>query len=467
MASGCTHAYLQRRLAEGETRPEAYRCLNPTPRPLHERHFERDSDGFVYRLLVEYEPRGESSGLFDRFPLARRIRGAIPPTLVGLGAEFLHFRRLANRRTRGAASRDVRQPGPMRRGAIAWRRMQEYDPTRSRSEVDEREAPAGTQSNSHALLAIVEMSTGDPRSSSGKGSRLPARAESARPVEQALIETASAGEQTRVFTGATSGREADSVASSANPKESGHVGDGRGHSHRPFRIDVPEERLVELRRRIAAARWPSDELVADRSQAVQLATMRALTRYWATEHDWPGEAQRAAAFKTEIDGLDPHFNEADRGGHFAAREKPELFSQELRAAFSHCGDRGIGGADSQRQQEAHMSETVQQAPGIKRTDLQEHELSIPGRMVIQNRVQLGPEAPAVRHKHPGEEIIYVLEGSLEYAIDGSEPKTYHAGEALMVPAETVHAVRNVGSGEAAELATYVVEKDKPFLVVVE
>ena len=114
-----------------------------------------------------------------------------------------------------------------------------------------------------------------------------------------------------------------------------------------------------------------------------------------------------------------------------------------------------------------MSDTVQQAPGIKRTDLQQHDLSVPGRIVIQNRVQLGLEAPVVRHKHPGEEIIYVLEGSLEYAIDGSEPKTYNAGEALMVPAETVHSVRNVGSGEAAELATYVVEKDKPFLVVVE
>jgi hypothetical protein len=107
MASGCTHAYLQPRLAEDETRPEAYRCLNPTPRPLHERHFERDSDGFVYRLLIEYEPRGEIPGLFDRFPLARRIRGAIPPTLVVLGAEFLHFRRLPNRRTGGATSRDV------------------------------------------------------------------------------------------------------------------------------------------------------------------------------------------------------------------------------------------------------------------------------------------------------------------------------------------------------------------------
>jgi len=65
-----------------------------------------------------------------------------------------------------------------------------------------------------------------------------------------------------------------------------------------------------------------------------------------------------------------------------------------------------------------MSSTVQQAPGIMRTDLQEHDLSIPGRQMIQNRVELGPEAPVVRHKHPGEEIIYVLEGTLEYTIDG-------------------------------------------------
>jgi quercetin dioxygenase-like cupin family protein len=111
--------------------------------------------------------------------------------------------------------------------------------------------------------------------------------------------------------------------------------------------------------------------------------------------------------------------------------------------------------------------TVQQAPGIRRTDLQQRDLSIPGREVIQNRVELGPEAPAVRHKHPGEEIIYVLEGSLEYDIEGQEPKIFNAGEALIVPPETVHAVRNVGSGNAAELATYVVEKGKPFLVVVE
>jgi quercetin dioxygenase-like cupin family protein len=113
-----------------------------------------------------------------------------------------------------------------------------------------------------------------------------------------------------------------------------------------------------------------------------------------------------------------------------------------------------------------MSDAVQQAPGLWRTDLQRHDLSVPGREVIQNRVEIGPEAPFIRHKHPGEEIIYVLEGSLEYHIDGQEPKTYEAGEVLLVPAETAHAVRNGGSGRATELATYVVEKGKPFLVIV-
>jgi quercetin dioxygenase-like cupin family protein len=112
-----------------------------------------------------------------------------------------------------------------------------------------------------------------------------------------------------------------------------------------------------------------------------------------------------------------------------------------------------------------VSTTVQQAPGLYRTDLQQHDLSVPGRVVIQNRVEIGPEAPYVRHKHPGEEIIYVLEGTLEYTIDGIGAHTYRAGQALMVPAETMHAERNVGDGPASELATYVVEKGKPFLVL--
>ena len=114
-----------------------------------------------------------------------------------------------------------------------------------------------------------------------------------------------------------------------------------------------------------------------------------------------------------------------------------------------------------------MSSNAQQAPGIERTDLQQHDLSAPGREVVQNRVDISPEASAFKHKHQGEEIIYVLEGSLEYQLEGKPPTTLKAGEVFFVPAETIHAVKNVGSGNAAELATYVVEKGKPLLVLVE
>lgn len=110
---------------------------------------------------------------------------------------------------------------------------------------------------------------------------------------------------------------------------------------------------------------------------------------------------------------------------------------------------------------------VQQAPGLWRTDLQRQELSVPGCEVVQSRVDIGPEAPLVKHTHPGEEIIYILEGSLEYQIEGQAPKTFNAGDALTVPAGAIHAVRNVGSGNAAELATYVVEKGKPLLTLAE
>ncbi len=79
---------------------------------------------------------------------------------------------------------------------------------------------------------------------------------------------------------------------------------------RPLHIDMPEEALADLRRRIAATRLPNKETVADRSQGVQLATMQALARYWATDHDWrtcEAKLNALPQFKTEIDGLDIHF----------------------------------------------------------------------------------------------------------------------------------------------------------------
>jgi pimeloyl-ACP methyl ester carboxylesterase len=79
---------------------------------------------------------------------------------------------------------------------------------------------------------------------------------------------------------------------------------------RPFRVDMSDEAIADLRRRIAATRWPSKELVADRSQGVQLATLQELARYWATEYDWRRCETRLNArpqFKTDIDGQDVHF----------------------------------------------------------------------------------------------------------------------------------------------------------------
>ena len=108
-----------------------------------------------------------------------------------------------------------------------------------------------------------------------------------------------------------------------------------------------------------------------------------------------------------------------------------------------------------------------QLQGTTRTDLQRHDLSVPGREVIQARVDIAPGVTAPRHRHPGEEIVYMIEGTLEYRLDGRAPVTLEPGEVLFIPAGVVHAVTNVGSGNAAELATYVVEKGKPLLVLAE
>jgi pimeloyl-ACP methyl ester carboxylesterase len=145
-----------------------------------------------------------------------------------------------------------------------------------------------------------------------------------------------------------------------------------GDAIRPFRIDVPEEALIDLRRRLAQTRWPDRETVVDESQGVQLATMQELARYWGTDYDWrkceaklkaisaaryyweshinlynaadvsvpaavtvfPGEnyqAPRSWAERAYHKLI--YYNKVDQGGHYAAWEQPQLFSAELRAGF--------------------------------------------------------------------------------------------------------------------------------------
>ena len=107
-----------------------------------------------------------------------------------------------------------------------------------------------------------------------------------------------------------------------------------------------------------------------------------------------------------------------------------------------------------------------QQTGTKRTDLQRHDLSALGREVIQVRVDFDPGYISPRHTHPGDEIISVIEGSLEYEI-GGKPVKVKAGDVLFVPAGTIHLGKNVGSGNGAELATYIVEKGKPLITLVK
>ena len=110
-------------------------------------------------------------------------------------------------------------------------------------------------------------------------------------------------------------------------------------------------------------------------------------------------------------------------------------------------------------------EAMAQQQGITRTDLQRHDISIAGHEAIQVRVDFKPGTAFGMHAHPGEEIIYVLEGILEYEIDGERPVTLKAGDVFFIPAGKNHSAKNVGNVNGAELATYIVEKGKPLLVI--
>ncbi|ASJ62166.1 cupin domain-containing protein (plasmid) [Sinorhizobium meliloti] len=108
-----------------------------------------------------------------------------------------------------------------------------------------------------------------------------------------------------------------------------------------------------------------------------------------------------------------------------------------------------------------------QQPGFHRTDLLQEDISAPGREVVQVRVDFDPGAVSVKHNHPGEEIAYVLEGTLEYQLEGRPPVTLHAGQALFIPDGVAHVAKNVGGGKASELATYIVKKGEPIFVPVK
>jgi quercetin dioxygenase-like cupin family protein len=104
---------------------------------------------------------------------------------------------------------------------------------------------------------------------------------------------------------------------------------------------------------------------------------------------------------------------------------------------------------------------AQDKPAFKRTPLQKHDLTAHGREGVQVLAEFAPGAAAGKHTHPGEEMGYILEGTLQLEIEGKPPVTLNAGQAFFVPAGVVHDGKNVGKGPLKVLATYIVEKGKP------
>ena len=110
---------------------------------------------------------------------------------------------------------------------------------------------------------------------------------------------------------------------------------------------------------------------------------------------------------------------------------------------------------------AHQAQAQQ--TGTHRTELSQNDISIPGWEAVQLRVDIDPGKIAPNHRHPGEEIIYVVEGTLEYQLEGKPPVTLKAGGVLFVPKGVIHSAKNVGQTNAAEIGTYIVPKGKPLV----
>src|SRR5438094_10212629 len=108
-----------------------------------------------------------------------------------------------------------------------------------------------------------------------------------------------------------------------------------------------------------------------------------------------------------------------------------------------------------------------QPPGFTRKMLQDHDLSVSERHAVQALAEFVPGGQAGRHTHPGEELGYVVAGTLQLLVDGQPPKTLKAGEVFFVPASVVHDGKNVGKGKAVVLATYVGEKGKPVATAIK
>ncbi|WJK12440.1 cupin domain-containing protein [Pseudomonas fluorescens] len=120
---------------------------------------------------------------------------------------------------------------------------------------------------------------------------------------------------------------------------------------------------------------------------------------------------------------------------------------------------------------AHAADTPSAAPakswqqGLSRTDLVRQDLGAADREVIQARVDFEPGVTSPMHAHPGVEVAYVVSGTFEYQLEGQAPVTLKAGDSLFIPAGVAHIAKNVGNEKGSELATYIVKKGEPLLIL--
>ncbi|RON96634.1 cupin [Pseudomonas fluorescens] len=103
--------------------------------------------------------------------------------------------------------------------------------------------------------------------------------------------------------------------------------------------------------------------------------------------------------------------------------------------------------------------------GLSRTDLVKQDLGAADREVIQAQVDFEPGVTSPRHAHPGVEVAYVISGTFEYQLEGRAPVTLKAGDSLFIPEGVAHIARNVGQDKGSELATYIVKKGEPVLIL--
>lgn len=103
--------------------------------------------------------------------------------------------------------------------------------------------------------------------------------------------------------------------------------------------------------------------------------------------------------------------------------------------------------------------------GLSRTDLVRQDLGADNREVIQARIDFDAGVSAPRHAHPGVEVAYVISGTFEYQLEGQAPVTLKAGDSLFIPAGVAHVAKNIGSEKGVELATYIVPKGEPLLIL--